>query len=86
MVMDVKDRRPRRRRRRRRHRRDRRWDRHVSGARSIAVDWQKEGQRPERAHIKLNVCTSSVWKRKGYYQITQDLYSHQAFRRFVDLN
>ena len=50
MVMDVKDRRPRRRRRRRRHRRDRRWDRHVSGARSIAVDWQKEGQMSERAH------------------------------------
>ena len=31
-------------------------------------------------------CTSSVWKRKGYYQITHDLDSHLAFHRFVDLN
>ena len=30
--------------------------------------------------------TSSVWKRKGCYQITRDLDSHLAFRRFVDLN
>ena len=31
-------------------------------------------------------CTSSVWKRKGYYQITRNLDSHLAVRRFVDLN
>ena len=29
--------------------------------------------------------TSSVLKRKGYYQITCDLDSHQALRRFVNL-
>ena len=30
--------------------------------------------------------TSSVWKRKGYYQITHDLDSDLAFCTFVDLN
>ena len=40
----------------------------------------------EFRHGFLLAPTSSVWKRKGYYQITHDLDSHLAFHRFVDLN
>ena len=39
-----------------------------------------------KVRYSYKVLTPYVWKRKGYYQITRDLDSNLALRRFADLN